>query len=339
MDVPQIEAFLRAAGCDKIRVRSEWVVSTCPLAFQRHAGGRDEHPSFGILIAPGGESRCRCFACEYHGPLYPIAYRLNSPRLFALASTGNLPDMSSLPDAPVKRASGLTGRIDGVPPYWMTALPPTRVGAKRIEVLENEVLPESLLEAFYPLPDYVRDHLVNVRNIHPDAIEKWGIGYHVTSKRIAIPIRNVLGQLVAISGRAFGDQQPKYLHSRFKRDAVLYGEHLPVESETAYLCEGFFQAIALWQNGYTNPFARMGTHLSRAQQDRLCSSFREVVIVPDGDKAGLTSAVGVAEALRSRVLVRIADMDPGKDADTVTPQRLRELVGPSTIRVDNRLAV
>jgi DNA primase len=73
----------------------------------------------------------------------------------------------------------------------------------------------------------------------------------------------------------------------------------------------------------------MGTHLSRQQADRLVEWFDHLIIVPDGDKAGLESADRVKETLEGRIArVDIAPMLKGKDADGLPPDTLRAVMGP-----------
>ena len=61
-----IHQFLRVLGVPRVAPSvegDEWVNSSCPLASVLHKGGRDEKPSFGILINNTGESLYHCFTC------------------------------------------------------------------------------------------------------------------------------------------------------------------------------------------------------------------------------------------------------------------------------------
>lgn len=316
MDAGQIAAFLHAAQCSKVRAGPEWVKSTCPVAHLRHAGGRDEHPSFAVRIEPDGESRCRCLACGYSGPLYPLAWKLGRPDLFDLAQVNNVGEWGD--EVPV----GLRGKVEQmVGNYWAETRQPRDLADLLPTVPKNEPLDESVLEEFQPIPKWVGQYLHD-RGMHEGTIKAWELGYHPKKGRLSIPIRDVDGNLVALSGRALKDQQPKYLHSKFKRDLVLYGKYMSEDSDTAYLCEGFFQAIAIWQLGKRGSLARMGTHLSKNQEKIIIDGFKELVIVPDGDKAGYESAALLAQRLCDRIPVRVAPMPEGFDADTLPAHTL-----------------
>lgn len=66
MNRDAIHQFLRVLGVPRVApsvAGDEWVNSSCPLASVLHKGGRDERPSFGILINDKGESLYHCFTC------------------------------------------------------------------------------------------------------------------------------------------------------------------------------------------------------------------------------------------------------------------------------------
>lgn len=226
-------------------------------------------------------------------------------------------------------------------------------------------IPRDVMDFLTRFSDPVRG--VKGRGLRPHTVMEWELGWHRFKRRIAIPIRDEDGKLVSISGRTFDDevcsycrgtvttkgskkgqclkcgkrQPPKYLHSPFKRDRVLYGEHKRDASvRSGYLMEGFFQVMATWQTGYTNPFAPMGTHLSRQQAAKLVRWFDHLTIVPDGDKPGRAAAERHRKTLETLSFegdrgetyrirqIDIVDMPNKKDADTVKPSELRNLLGP-----------
>ena len=173
--------------------------------------------------------------------------------------------------------------------------------------------------------DNIRKYLRD-RGMLDKTIDKWELGYSKQQRRISIPIRNEGGELVAISGRAYGSHQPKYLHSKFHRNVVLYGEHLIEPGKECYLVEGFFQALAIDQAGYPNALARMGTHLSKWQKQKIDRCFNKLVIVPDGDDAGMESAHKIYQEMKDTMPCQIVDMPPGKDADSLELGQLHEVL-------------
>jgi len=383
MDVGEIRYFLSALRCQKISVGAKWVRSTCPMT-HLHSGGKDRQPSFAISINPGDESNCRCQACGIYGGLLPLVWRLSvegrrpKPDLFDYLVKHNKIDVEKFDlDLPEPAANDLEGRIRAARKY---AAGPTRKSkfVHPDDEPQAEVPEHVLKKMIEDMPDYVREYLtrqddplmgVKGRRLSDLTVVEWELGWHSFKHRIAIPIRDEDGKLVSISGRTFDDSvcsfcgasvvkkectrcgkspPPKYLHSPFKRDRVLFGGHKHDSSiRTGYLFEGFFQTIYTWQCGYQNTLARMGTHLSRQQSEKLVRWFDHLVIVPDADKAGTEAAERDRLALRDLEFpgrpfdppgkggntFRIEQIDivdlPGKgDIDARKPEEVQSLLGP-----------
>lgn len=359
MDAKEIVKFLQMMGCQRISVGSQWVRSTCPAEYL-HAKGRDTVPSFAISIHRNDTSFCRCQACGISGALDVLLWRMEAEgqrlpdEVFPFLTVHNQMDLEKLdldapPEVPRSFAARVRAAMDYVPrPRSATFVHPDEEPQAEVPegVLEQMIadMPARVLEYLTRKPDALQG--IGGRGLDRLIIQEWELGWHPLQQRICIPIRDEHGKLVAVSGRRFSDDDskgPKYLHSRFKRDRVLFGEHRRNSSiRKGYLFEGFFQTIFSSQYGYKNVFARMGTHLSRQQATKLVRWLDHLVIVPDGDKAGLDAADRDARTLKDWRLVEdereyhigqidIAPMPKGKDADTLFPDELRMVLGsPST---------
>lgn len=327
MNTTDIETFLHAAGCERISTNGVWVRSSCPLARWTHSSGSDRSPSFAIRVNAGGESRCRCLGCGFAGPLTTLAFRMNRSDLARLAVKGNMPNPADLSDEPDE--NDLRARVERVQgAYWGAPL-------TRPEEPKNEILDDAMLNEFQPMPPDVLEHLQG-RGITALSIAQWEIGYHRAKRRISIPIRDENGKLVGLSGRLYKGREdiPKYLHSRFKRDLVLYGEHMVEKGGVGYLTEGFFQTIAITQAGFPGAVGRMGTHLSKWQIEKLKRFFTALVVVPDGDKPGRDSARLVQQMLQHSMPVVIAAMPDKCDADSIPHTQLMEILISATTALD-----
>jgi len=374
MRVSKILEFLSALGCEKISVGSKWVRSTCPLQ-HRHSGGKDTNPSFGIAISVGDKSGCRCFGCGISGDPIGLLWRMSveglsiDSNLLWFLMEHNKVDVEKWPDEPVM--SSVDGSENELPELTVSSLEENIKACKkyipsheRRKRKSRFVYPEDAPQAEVPedilkqmvcdLPDKVMAYLtrspnkvlgIRGRGLDRLTVGEWELGWHPLRQRICIPIRDESGKLVAVSGRLFDDDKnkrlgPKYLHSRFKRDRVLFGEHFHDSSNrVGYLFEGFFQVIYAWHIGYKNVFARMGTHLSQLQAEKLVRWCDRLVIVPDGDRPGIDAANRDAMWLRDLEVfdksgkvfkiseVIVVDMPHGEDADSLKPKQLRELLG------------
>jgi DNA primase len=118
--------------------------------------------------------------------------------------------------------------------------------------------------------------------------------------RLMVPIRDGRGRIIAFGGRALRPDQPgKYLNSPqttlFNKSATLYAldaARTAIRKErTAVIVEGYFDAIAMHQAGFSNTVASMGTALTEDQYHVLDAMRVERAIVAfDGDPAGQSSA-------------------------------------------------
>jgi len=148
--------------------------------------------------------------------------------------------------------------------------------------------------------------------------------------RLIFPICDAMGRMVAFGGRTLGNDDAKYLNSPetalFSKSRVLYGldqarRAIEAQSE-AIIVEGYTDAILLYQHGFENVVATMGTALTEAHVKLLRPFAGSLVLCFDSDKAGMQAADrAVATALRGRIDVRVLIMGTGQDpADCVTTE-------------------
>ena len=186
--------------------------------------------------------------------------------------------------------------------------------------------------------------------------------------RLTFPIWNRSGEVVGFGGRTLRNIEPKYLNTRdsevFTKGHLLYGYHLARDAirqeRTAVIVEGYMDAIAAHEAGFTNTVASMGTSLTPQQARMLTTSgAARVVIALDADAAGAAAArrgldivreAGAYEAgttVDVRGLVRhedhlttdigIAELPEGDDPDSLVrskPQRWRDLIAKPTPLAD-----
>ncbi|MFG0283392.1 MAG: DNA primase [Phycisphaerales bacterium JB039] len=142
--------------------------------------------------------------------------------------------------------------------------------------------------------------------------------------RIMFPIRDQLGRAVAFGARVIGDGQgPKYLNSRetriFHKSDALYG--LPEASEAmrasrlAIVTEGYTDVIACHQAGVCNVVGVLGTALTSGHARVLRRLCDRIVLLFDGDEAGLRAADRATEVFfREPVDVLVATLSSVCDA-------------------------
>ncbi|MBM4131057.1 DNA primase [bacterium] len=140
--------------------------------------------------------------------------------------------------------------------------------------------------------------------------------------RVIFPVKIISRQVAGFGGRVLDQGEPKYLNSSdsayFNKGKLLYGFESSrmaiARQKRAVLVEGYLDLLALAQAGFTNVVATCGTAFTPEQAKLLRRGARDVVLMFDGDKAGLKAAVRSADiALRCGLEPRIAQLPTGKD--------------------------
>jgi DNA primase len=123
--------------------------------------------------------------------------------------------------------------------------------------------------------------------------------------RLIFPIHDLQGRVVAFGGRAFGDEQPKYLNSPetpiYSKGNLLYGVNVAREAirdrGRAVLVEGYVDCLMAHQYGFTETVAALGTSFTAAQLALLRRFCGEVITFFDADAAGQKAAERAEELL------------------------------------------
>src|SRR5881296_1853367 len=123
--------------------------------------------------------------------------------------------------------------------------------------------------------------------------------------RLLFAIRDLQGRVVAFGGRAFGDEQPKYLNSPetplYVKGNLLYAADLArpaIQAKNrALLVEGYVDCLMAHQHGFTETVAALGTAFTPAQLGLLRRYCDDAILFFDADAAGSRPA-GRAEAAR-----------------------------------------
>jgi DNA primase len=136
--------------------------------------------------------------------------------------------------------------------------------------------------------------------VKPETTRHFGLGFckkGLMAGRVVIPIHNARGELVAYAGRAIDTQteeEGKYkLPKDFKKGHILFNLHRVVEAigqgEPITLVEGFFDVFRLYELGYPNTIALMGSEFTAEQEGLLKSILTpasDVALLFDNDEAG-----------------------------------------------------
>jgi len=166
--------------------------------------------------------------------------------------------------------------------------------------------------------------------------------------RLLFAIRDLQGRVVAFGGRAFGDEQPKYLNSPetplYTKGNLLYAADLArpaIQAKNrALLVEGYVDCLMAHQHGFTETVAALGTAFTPAQLGLLKRYCDEAVLFFDADAAGRKAAERAEELLEptgssmawavnrtgaiessGALRLRVALLPAGHDPDTFLRER------------------
>lgn len=144
-------------------------------------------------------------------------------------------------------------------------------------------------------------------------------------ERIMFPICDTSGRPIGFGGRGMeADATPKYLNSPdtvlYRKSRVLYGLHVArsaiKDDGFVVLVEGYMDVLSLYQAGIRNAIAASGTALTEEHGQLLRRFTQKVVVVFDGDRAGVAAAGRAVAVLAPHGLETSVLMLPdGQDPD------------------------
>lgn len=195
-------------------------------------------------------------------------------------------------------------------------------------------LPETVLTSFRAIEtDYWAQ-----RGFSPDVVEKFDLGYDITTNAATIPVRTSSGDLVAIIRRHL-DPNPrlKYRYPKgFSISQHLWGAHA-VETNHVAIAEGPLDAVALWDAGVP-AVALMGCRMSRFQERILKGlDLTTVTLFLDNDRAGREAADRIADRLASSFIVKRVRYPRGvgaKDPGELDLSVRKEMYGKAQSKLD-----
>ena len=162
-------------------------------------------------------------------------------------------------------------------------------------------------------------YLTEQRGLTPETIVDFGIGFcskGMMADRIAIPIHNVSGEVMAYAGRFPGEppdaDTPKYkLPPGFRKMQELFNidraSKEPAEVITV-IVEGFFGCMKLHQHGCRKVVALMGSTMSAAQEELikgLIDNRSQIIVMLDEDEAGRAGREDIATRLSKFCFVKV----------------------------------
>jgi DNA primase len=249
---------------------------------------------------------------------------------FACGAGGNVLDFVAAMDGCSLREAALrlqaAHRDDHGSAPWVAACSPE---ARKLVTKKREVNPPL---QFSLALDPAHLYLVE-RGIEMGTASYFGVGYFrgrgLMNGRIAIPIHDDEGRLVAYCGRALDGATPRYrFPAGFEKSQVLFNHHRAraTGDDQVIVVEGFFDCMRVHQAGFGCVVALMGARLSRTQKSFLIGQYRKVTLMLDGDPTGRSATAQIASDLAPAMSVTELLLAPGVQPDQMTSEQIRQVL-------------
>ncbi|MDM5221956.1 DNA primase [Peribacillus sp. NJ11] len=303
----------------------------------------ENSPSFSVSTE---KQIFHCFGCGAGGNIFTFLMDIEGYNFVesakVLAEKGNVPlDVEMNKDS--KRSNMPAGSQqmveahDLLRKFYHHLLVNTKEGQDALEYLLKRGFTEETIEKFqigYSLDswDFVSKFLLK-RGFPAEYMEQAGLIIYREKdesyfdrfrNRVMFPIMDHQGNTIAFSGRAMGDDEPKYLNSPetpiFNKSKTLYNFHHARphirKKEQVVIFEGFADCISAVRAGVENSVATMGTALTDQHIQLLKRNTDQILICYDSDSAGLNAANRAVNMLQDHEFsVKVALMPDKMDPD------------------------
>ncbi len=313
----------------------------CPLP-----GHSEKTPSF-TVNEPG--QFYHCFGCGKGGDVIKFIEEVESlsfyeaVKFLADIAKMEMPEESGLDDEIIKKNKQKKDRLYSLVRdtalFYVKTLQTPKAKVYR-DYLEKRGISEETIKKFgigasvgyQELPAYLKEKGYTEEEMLETGVcsrNERGNLYDFEAERLIIPIINSMGKVIAFGGRimeakGFGKYKNTSETTLFNKKRTLYAiNNLKVEKNTTNLknvimVEGYMDTISLYQAGFKNVVASMGTSLT-LDQAKLLKRYTDVVLVSyDGDSAGQGATIRSLEIFANEGFeVKIVKLPDGKDPDDV----------------------
>lgn len=262
---------------------SNYVMVRCPY----HGGGQERTPSCSVALK---KPVFFCHACTEGGHVSKFLHRV-----------GIIPDIATI----------LIENLHFSDEQELGRAGPMKMYAGEDPFHGRFILDEEILDNFRLAPQDLLE-----AGFEQKTLKHFEVGFDYDTYRITYPLRNVYGDLVGVSGRTVIGAEPRYKLFRTEliaesqvpedytmdsvKESLLWHAHITYpflweDEETVIIVEGFKAAMWIWQAGYHNVVALIGSYCSPLQVELLARTRSPVLLFLDNNEAGIK---GTSKAIR-----------------------------------------
>ena len=296
-----------------------------------------------------------CFSCKKGGSMFDFVMEMEKiPFVEAvkmLAKKANVELADENPEDKKKRDLNETlyELYDKIAGSFHFILTESKMGQKGRDYLKARNVKPEMWDTFnlgyapdnanwlysFLVKQHYSDELLNQSGLFSQNTAK----YPLFRERLMFPIRTWQGKTVAFGGRDLsGTSKAKYINTPetpiYSKKNNLFGLYESLDtikkSQSAILCEGNFDVVALHQSGFTNAMAPLGTSFTNEQAKLLRRYCTSVTTLFDSDVAGQNATVKALTIAQSHGIANtVLKLSLAKDAS-----ELVEKQGEESLRSD-----
>ena len=313
----------------------------CPLP-----GHTEKTPSFSVN-EPG--QFYKCFGCGKAGDVIKFIEEVESlsfyeaVKFLAEMAKMPIPEESGMDDEVIRQNKQKKDRLYSIlretALFYVKTLSTPKAKVFRDYLVKRGISEETIKKfgigasvGYHELPAYLKGKGYTEQEMLDAGVcarNERGNIYDFEAERLIIPIINSMGKVIAFGGRILQSKgMGKYKNTSetqlFNKKRTLYAiNNLKIEKNTTNLknvimVEGYMDTISLYQAGFKNVVASMGTSLT-LDQAKLLKRYTDVVLVSyDGDSAGQGATIRSLDIFVNEGFeVKIVKLPNGKDPDDV----------------------
>ena len=311
---------------DKFKRGTDSLNGPCPI----HGGSNPTQ--FRVSIS---KNIWNCFSeCKHGGNVLDFIARMDDVSIHAAALKAI--EWFNLDPEAMSASNG--DEQSSEPPKGDTSPAPKPIVKKKSALPAEKAAPNAPLK--FRLDKLERSHpYLAERGLTLETIVDFGLGFcskGMMADRIAIPIHNVKGEVVAYSGRFPGEPTediPKYkLPQGFRKSQELFNIDRAVKEpadKPLIIVEGFFDAIKLHQHGCRKVVALMGSTMSATQEELIRQNKKpadHIIIMLDENEAGRAGRDDIACRLSKFCFVRVHEFEqPDMEPEHLLAEQVQQL--------------
>lgn len=320
MNAEQIKEFLDCIDAQKVKLRANWIICSCPVSPWTHMKGSDKNPSFGIEINVNGPSRVNCYSCGMQGDMLDLILEF----IMWQRKTPMYQDQF----LKLQRAVELATNDEATEVEDMT-------------VPDYDNMPKKKKSKFVEFPEYwlasfakITEHpYLKSRGVSPEIAEYLDARFDMSEKRVAFPIRTKNGKLAGMHGRYATDPVPEwalkhkmYDFNKVFNQMVWFNEDRIDLDIPLVLTEGTFDVASIMRV-YTNVAGSLTSQITYDKAKRLRDASRLITFYDYGTGGNLARKL-VDKYWPNAVVTHIIPDQEEDDAGSMTQAQIEDVLLP-----------